>query len=197
MHRSFPKKGCNHSNLEVGLPMLLVREWEWGYLWCFSFLWLLHNVFLTSLCHLISSWFAREDWSWRKRYLLLSNNQSTASESHESNVRFISMPVACDRCFSPNKYPFLLCKDVFPLQIGGNDIGSTLSSSWGSLFLCQRTRRVGKQDWKPTWKPIAINKFVSEPIFCLLSPLLLGPCAVSWCKYYIFVFSYFLRFSSA
>ena len=38
-----------------------------------------------------------------------------------------------------------LCQNVFPLPFGGNDIGSTLSSSWGSLFMCQRARRVGKR----------------------------------------------------
>lgn len=48
-------------------------------------------------------------------------------------------------CFSPKKHTFLACQNVFPLPFGGNDIGSTFPSSWGSLFMCQRTRRVGKK----------------------------------------------------
>lgn len=48
-------------------------------------------------------------------------------------------------CFPSTKHTFLPCQDVFSLQIGGDDPGSTFSSSRGSLFLCQRTWRIGKK----------------------------------------------------
>ena len=147
------------------------------------------------------SWFAREDWSWRKHLRVFSR---AFMESYDCNVRFeISMLGEWDYCFSPTKRTLLLCKHVFPLPFGRNDIGSTLSSSWGSLFLCQRARRVGEHDrsvrnrlWNQllyrSFKSLTLNQFFAFPLLFLI-----GSCAVSWCKYYIFFFfSNFCRFSS-
>lgn len=111
-------------------------------------------------------------------------------KSYDSNVRFISMASVRDRYFLPNKYTFR-CKDVFPLQIGGNDIGSALSPSWGSLLLCQRTGRVGKQDLTLTVRNLFGNQLLSSltlnQLFAFSLRIILGPCAISWCKYVAFL----------
>ena len=130
----------------------------------FSFLWLLHHVFLKSWCHLIS-----RDLRGKTEGLLVSN-ETMITESYDSNVRFeISMSGVWDCCFSPTKHTLLLWKDVFPFQVGRNDIGSTLSSSWSSLLLCQRARRVGKQDcsvWNRlcSFKSLTLNQFFTFPL---------------------------------